>query len=476
MPRTRKTLSWRVVSCLCAGCLCVTAGCGGESGPPDDGSTKQADPNQTEKQEPAREAPDDGQAGDETSDDGSEDATSTTNGTAPDSTAESRPLDQATFDAKLAEIQAFRDDTAFLDAINALRVLRSMDGLTGEQKLELNRLSYDLRNERNEAAGLDRAVDLLASGNVEQIAVARRQLMTAGGVGLLFTRKAFREGDAKTATEAARILIDMHDDQSPDLFAERFADSKPGSDLRAVLYKGLAATTEDPKPAVLAAAVDELKAAESREARDAATYLIAVYDTGVSSDAEAFNKLAGNDDAFTALKDYVTRGMTHSDSAVRRWASQYAARLGVYLHGLHGHYYAGRDFDKLVHEQLDKSIKIPNLKYPFPDGRNTDLSVRWTGYVLISEPGEYTFYSASDDGQRVKVGEKMVVDDWNMHGVEERSGKIVLQPGLVPFVVEHMQGEGGGEITVTWEGPGFKRNLLDVQNLRTPPAPTIADQ
>ncbi len=61
------------------------------------------------------------------------------------------------------------------------------------------------------------------------------------------------------------------------------------------------------------------------------------------------------------------------------------------------------------------------------------------------------------------------VNDWNMHGVEEKSGQIDLEPGHYPFKVEFMQGASGASIRVSWQGPGFGKQVIPEKAFLTPP-------
>ncbi len=44
--------------------------------------------------------------------------------------------------------------------------------------------------------------------------------------------------------------------------------------------------------------------------------------------------------------------------------------------------------------------------------------MRWTGFVQAQEAGDYTFTTASDDGIRLWIDDKPVIDDWNVHALK----------------------------------------------------------
>lgn len=79
------------------------------------------------------------------------------------------------------------------------------------------------------------------------------------------------------------------------------------------------------------------------------------------------------------------------------------------------------------------------------------FSVRWTGELDTSPAGkrkkeaEYTFRLWADDGCRLRIGNKSVIDDWRPCSEEDetslRTGKITLQPGKHRIEVEYFQGQ-----------------------------------
>ena len=109
---------------------------------------------------------------------------------------------------------------------------------------------------------------------------------------------------------------------------------------------------------------------------------------------------------------------------------------------------------------------------PFATGTtsNFDISVRdqndnfaftFEGVIKIFTPGEYTFYTSSDDGSKLYINNIEVVDNDELHGPRERSGKMNLNPGDYPIRVTYFEKEGSSEVlTVQYQGPGISKQNI----------------
>ncbi|MFQ5445491.1 MAG: alpha-L-fucosidase [Saprospiraceae bacterium] len=73
------------------------------------------------------------------------------------------------------------------------------------------------------------------------------------------------------------------------------------------------------------------------------------------------------------------------------------------------------------------------------------------GFVRIPEDEVYTFYTESDDGSRLWIDQKMVVDNDGLHGMHEASGIIALGAGLHEIWVRYFEKTGGDDLKVFWE-------------------------
>jgi mono/diheme cytochrome c family protein len=95
--------------------------------------------------------------------------------------------------------------------------------------------------------------------------------------------------------------------------------------------------------------------------------------------------------------------------------------------------------------------------------RQSDYAIQFDGYFKIEREAEYTFTLTSDDGSRLLVDGKLVVNNDGIHPPQTVHGKTRLQKGVHHVVVDFMQGGGGAELDVSIEAPGLgSSNLGDV--------------
>jgi hypothetical protein len=118
--------------------------------------------------------------------------------------------------------------------------------------------------------------------------------------------------------------------------------------------------------------------------------------------------------------------------------------------------------------RVDKQIDFPD---PGTGGdfHKTKLvynfAVRWTGVVRVDKAGEYTFFTQSDDGARLTIADKVVVENDGPHPLSEKSGKVQLTPGDHPIRLEFAQGGGGSAMMLLWQPPGGKKEIVPASAL-----------
>ena len=81
-------------------------------------------------------------------------------------------------------------------------------------------------------------------------------------------------------------------------------------------------------------------------------------------------------------------------------------------------------------------------------GRPNDYALVFEGFFAVPKAGRYEFSLASDDGSRLLIDGKRVVDNDDIHPARTRSGKATLAKGTHKARVEFFQGGGGAELSV----------------------------
>ena len=126
------------------------------------------------------------------------------------------------------------------------------------------------------------------------------------------------------------------------------------------------------------------------------------------------------------------------------------------------------NFDTLTPYQaeLAPAINYPSTNGAFgTSGRADDVGAVFTGWIEIPTGGNWTFFTTSDDGSRLKIGATTVVNNDGLHGMVEQSGTISLAPGRHAFRVEFFERGGGAGLIVSWQGPGVAKAVIPAANL-----------
>ena len=93
------------------------------------------------------------------------------------------------------------------------------------------------------------------------------------------------------------------------------------------------------------------------------------------------------------------------------------------------------------------------------------LAVVFEGDLQIDAEGPYAFTLASDDGSRLVIDGRTVVDNDGSHGVIAANGAVDLKPGKHAIRLEWFNGGGGAWLGAWYEGPGLPRQIIDPNRL-----------
>lgn len=113
------------------------------------------------------------------------------------------------------------------------------------------------------------------------------------------------------------------------------------------------------------------------------------------------------------------------------------------------------------------AIATPNL---WPKRVDDNYAFQWTGYINIPNDGDWTFFTASDEGSQLLIGNNIVVNNDGLHTAREVSGSIGLKKGKHAFNVTFFEATGSASIAVRWRGPGMNKQVIGATNFYRIPA------
>ena len=112
------------------------------------------------------------------------------------------------------------------------------------------------------------------------------------------------------------------------------------------------------------------------------------------------------------------------------------------------------DFDKLMPEFSGKSEKgMIDLGLA---KRKEEFGMVFEGELEIKEAGDFKFRLGSDDGSRLIINGKELIDNDGTHGMEYKEGSVGLDPGMAKIRVDYFDWGGGQGLSLSVSGPGIK--------------------
>ena len=123
--------------------------------------------------------------------------------------------------------------------------------------------------------------------------------------------------------------------------------------------------------------------------------------------------------------------------------------------GLTAHYFLGTNFESPARTQTDPGVDFLWTAVPPAGLPHDNYSVRWTGFVQAAEAGDYAFQTRADDGARLWIDGKPVIDDWSVHPAATDEATVHLAAGTRHAIrLEYFQGGGDALVRLSWSKPG----------------------
>ena len=123
--------------------------------------------------------------------------------------------------------------------------------------------------------------------------------------------------------------------------------------------------------------------------------------------------------------------------------------------GLQGAYYEGRNFERYVSTRRDEMLNFDwHEHHPVAGVAAEQFSVRWKGWLVPPSTGPYVLHISADDGVRLWLGNRPLLDDWRNHGQSYYQIAITLHAGeAYPLRLDYCQADSASRVQLAWKPP-----------------------
>lgn len=139
--------------------------------------------------------------------------------------------------------------------------------------------------------------------------------------------------------------------------------------------------------------------------------------------------------------------------------------------GLTAQYFHNADLTGLAAERVEVPNFVWGLASPAPGMNAESFSVRWFGRVEAQFTETYTFRTVNDDGVRLWVDGKLLIDDWGPTSARVESGTIDLQAGQQYDIrLEYYDNADSAQMRLQWTSASQPLQSIPASQLYENPA------
>jgi beta-glucosidase len=154
-------------------------------------------------------------------------------------------------------------------------------------------------------------------------------------------------------------------------------------------------------------------------------------------------QLAGN-----AVRVYYHEGLKRDEEVMIRTAVFSTGNE----QGLRGEYFRNMSLEGAPEfSRIDKQIDFNWERSPADNFPREMFSVRWTGTIRVGQSGAYDFIVRGDDGFRLFIDDRVIIDEWRDQATMTATASKYLQANEVHRVrLEYYQNRGGAVVAFGW--------------------------
>jgi hypothetical protein len=144
--------------------------------------------------------------------------------------------------------------------------------------------------------------------------------------------------------------------------------------------------------------------------------------------------------------------------------------------GLLATYYSRPDFKGRTYTRLEPGIDLNFSGVNLPVGISNNFSVRWNGQLRADHAETYTFHALVDEGLRLWINDKLLINEWGQWGHTEYRQDALLEAGeRYDLVAETRNNAGGAVARLLWSSASTAKALVPASRLY-PSRPTASRQ
>lgn len=106
---------------------------------------------------------------------------------------------------------------------------------------------------------------------------------------------------------------------------------------------------------------------------------------------------------------------------------------------------------------------VPTISLNVPHLNEADrFALKFTGTLDVPRSGKYQFFLTSNDGSRLYIDDKQVIDNDGSHGMVEKKGNVKLSAGEHSIMVTYFDDGGNEGLSMEWSGPNMERTAINL--------------